>query len=78
VRARALNDAISQRELVERLSARLLESEQLVFADLQEILGPRPFPERRLYAEIVADDARRQRSEPQPVVAAVVTDDAKQ
>jgi AFG3 family protein len=47
--------------LVEALALRLLQRDQLQSDDLNEILGRRPFAERRTYAEIVADSDAKQR-----------------
>ena len=57
----------SKRPLLEKLGARLLKDEQLQTADLVDVLGPRPFPERRTYSEIVAEGERRQRRPDRPV-----------
>ena len=70
-RARTL--LLSKRELVDRLSARLLHAEQLVFDDLREILGPRPFLERRSFRDIVADDERRQHAVPSTATSSTAT-----
>jgi AFG3 family protein len=47
---------------VEALALRLLQRDQLQSDDLTEILGRRPFAERRTYAEIVADSDAKQRN----------------
>nr|AAX27885.1 unknown [Schistosoma japonicum] len=42
-----------KKQLVEKLALRLLDREQLQKEDLVEILGPRPFPEKSTYEELV-------------------------
>ncbi len=51
----------SKLPLVESLALRLLQRDQLQSDDLTEILGRRPFAERRTFAEIVAESDARQK-----------------
>ncbi|KAM9409771.1 mitochondrial inner membrane m-AAA protease component AFG3L1-like isoform 2-T2 [Pholidichthys leucotaenia] len=68
---RTLQLVIDKKEMVEKVAKRLLEKEILDRADMLELLGPRPFPEKSTYEE---SDGELGKSEENPSLHDAVND----